>query len=70
MIVPKPSATLGYPKEVIHGLNGNHLTITKFGSKEDPNFITVTTELRKVIAEIDKEAEAMKRETNALYNPK
>jgi hypothetical protein len=62
MIVPKNSATLGYPKEVIHGLNGNHLTITKFSSKEDPNFLTVSTELRKLVAEIDRETEALKRE--------
>jgi hypothetical protein len=68
MIVPKESATLRYPKEVIHGLNGNHLTITKFASKEDPNFLTVTTELRKVIAEIDKAVavETLNREENAL----
>jgi hypothetical protein len=65
MIVPKESATLRYPKEVIHGLNGNHLTITKFSSKEDPSFLTVTTELRKLITELDRDAESLKRESNA-----
>jgi len=57
MIVPKKSATLGYPKEVRHGLNGDHLTIAKYSSKDDPNFQTVTIELQKLVAKIVEEAE-------------
>ena len=57
MIVPKKSATLRYPKEVRHGLNGDHLTIAKYSSKDDPNFQTVTIELQKLVAKIVEEAE-------------
>jgi len=57
MIVPETSATLGYPKEIRHGLNGDHIGIAKYRSKNDPNFVTVCTELQKLVSEIMKEAE-------------
>jgi len=56
MIVPSTSATLGYPKEIRHGLNGDHIGITKYKSKNDPNYVTVSTELQKLVSEIVKEA--------------
>jgi hypothetical protein len=56
MIVPKASATLGYPKEIRHGLNGDHIGIAKYSSKNDPNFVTVCTELQKLVSKIVKEA--------------
>jgi hypothetical protein len=65
MIVPKKSATLGYPKEVTHGLNGDHLTIAKYSSKNDPNFLTITTELQKLVAKIVEEAEALRGTSEA-----
>lgn len=65
MIVPKKSATLGYPKEVRHGLNGDHLTIAKYSSKDDPNFQTVTIELQKLVAKIVEEAETLRGASEA-----
>jgi len=56
MIVPETSATLRYPKEIRHGLNGDHIGITKYSSKNDPNYITVSTELQKLVSKIVKEA--------------
>jgi len=52
MIVPESSATLGYAKEITHGLNGNHLEIAKFSSKNDPNFATISNELRELVSNI------------------
>lgn len=58
MVVPESSATLEYPGEIRVGLNGNHLTIAKYGSKNETNFATVATTLHKLIGEISREAEA------------
>jgi hypothetical protein len=58
MVVPEYSATLQYPGESRTGLNGNHLTIAKYSSKRDPNFITVATILHKLVAEMINEVEA------------
>jgi len=55
MIVPQPSATLGYPKEIRHGLDGDHFGIAKYSSKDDPNYLTVSTELHELITKIRKE---------------
>jgi hypothetical protein len=65
MIVPKKSATLGYPKEARHGLNGDHLSIAKYSSKDDPNFQTVTIELQKLVAKIVEEAETLRGASEA-----
>jgi len=58
MIVPEFSATLGYLKEVRHGLNGDHIGIAKYSSKLDPNYGTVCTELRKLVSKIVEESKA------------
>ena len=55
MIVPEQSATLGYPKEIRHGLNGDHIGLAKYRSKKDPNYVTVSTELHELITKIRKE---------------
>jgi hypothetical protein len=55
MVVPEYSATMEYPGMLKAGLNGNHLTIARYSSRRDPNFITVSTELHKLISEIIKE---------------
>jgi len=55
MIVPERSATLGYPKEIRHGLDGDHIGIAKYSSKDDPNYLTVSTELHELITKIRKE---------------
>jgi hypothetical protein len=60
MIVPKRFATLGFPKEVRHRLNGDHHAIAKYSSKNDPNYLTVTTELQKLVAKIVEEAEVLR----------
>ena len=65
MIVPETSATLGYPKEVRHGLNGDHLGIAKYRSKNDPNYGTVSTELQKLVSKIVKEATASRTPSEA-----
>jgi hypothetical protein len=52
------SATLGYPKvEIRHGLNGDHIGIAKYSSKNDPNYQIVSTELHKLVSKIAEEAE-------------
>ena len=48
MIVPKESATIGLNEERISPLNGNHLEIVKFYSKEDVNFIRVAGNISKL----------------------
>lgn len=58
MIVPENSATLGYPNEITHPLNGDHMGIAKYGSKLDPNYGVVSTELHKLVSTIRLEAEA------------
>lgn len=62
MIVPRTSATLGFPKEITHDLNGNHLGIAKYSSKKDPNFVTVSTELQKLVSKIVKEVEGLSQD--------
>ena len=58
MIVPMRSATLGYPQEIRHGLNGDHLTIAKYKSKNDPNYVTVSEELKTLVKKIVEKAES------------
>jgi hypothetical protein len=52
MVVPQDSATLGYPSEGRYPLNGDHLTIVKFGSKEDGNYRTILSELQELVREL------------------
>jgi hypothetical protein len=66
MVVSEFSATLEYPGELKAALNGNHLTIAKYSSKRDPNFITVATTLHKLVIEIVDEAEASLVASEAL----
>jgi len=66
MVVPEYSATLDYPGEIRVGLNGNHLTIAKYSSKRDPNFITVTTELHKLVMKIVNEADGLPAASDVL----
>lgn len=63
MIVPEHSATLGYPKEIRHGLNGDHIGIAKYLSKNDPNYLTVSGELQELVTKIRKEMEVPRTET-------
>jgi hypothetical protein len=58
MVVPEYSATLGYPDEDRVALNGNHLTIAKYPSKRDPNFVKIATRLHGLVAKIAKDAVA------------
>jgi hypothetical protein len=59
MIVPESSATLGHADEITHGLNGDHFRIAKFSSKNDPNFVTISTELRKLVSKIVAKADVL-----------
>jgi hypothetical protein len=52
MVVPEYSATLEYPGELRVGLNGDHLTIAKYRSIRDPNFVKIANALRKIVANI------------------
>jgi hypothetical protein len=52
MIVPEFSATLEYPGETRVGLNGDHLSIAKYRSKKETNFVTVANTLRKLVRDI------------------
>jgi hypothetical protein len=63
LVVQEFSATLEYPGEVRVGLNGNHLIITKYGSRNDPKFVT---ELHKLVAEHVKEASVAPSSTGKL----
>ena len=58
MVVPESSATLEYPGETSVALNGNHLTIAKYRSKRETNFVIVATTLHKLVVEIINEAVA------------
>ena len=48
VIVSKDSATLGFPRERSSPLNGNHLEISKFYSKEDDNYVRVARNISKL----------------------
>jgi hypothetical protein len=61
MMVPESSATLGYPNEITHGMNGDHFGIAKYSSKDDPNFVTISTELHKLVSKLVAEADVPRR---------
>ena len=52
VIVPKDSATLGFPGERTSALNGNHLEIAKYSSKEDDNFVRVSGNIARLVQKI------------------
>jgi hypothetical protein len=58
MVVPEYSATLGFPDEDSVALNGDHLSIAKYSSKKDPNFVKIATRLHRLVAEFAKATEA------------
>jgi hypothetical protein len=57
MVVPEYSATLGFPDEDRVALNGDHLSISKYSSKKDPNFVKIATRLHRLVAELAKATE-------------
>jgi hypothetical protein len=65
MVVPEYSATLGFPDEDRVALNGDHLTIAKYSSKRDPNFVKIATRLHRLVAELEKDADAQQAEAVA-----
>jgi hypothetical protein len=51
---------LGFLGEKASALNGNHLEIAKFPSKEDDNYIRVASHIRDIVRAVtEKEIEAM-----------
>ena len=52
VIVPKDSATLGFPGERASALNGNHLEIAKYSSKVDDNFVRVSENIARLVQKI------------------
>jgi WD40 repeat protein len=48
MVVDKPNAVLGYPKETSTPLGANHHNVCKFTSTDDPNYVSVIGALRSV----------------------
>ena len=55
LIVDKDLATLGYSNERTAYLNANHREVVKFGSKADPNYLTVRNSLASAIHSLSKE---------------
>ena len=51
-IVPKNSATLGYPGERASALNANHVEIAKYSSKIDNNFVRVSENIARILHKI------------------
>ena len=49
MIVNRESSILGYPREHSVPLNADHHTVSKFKSKEDPNYRSVVSVLKTVL---------------------
>jgi hypothetical protein len=62
MVVPEDSATLGFPDEDRVPLNGDHLTIAKYSSKKDPNFVKIATRLHRLVAALVKDAKVQQAE--------
>ena len=62
LIVDKDLATLGYSNERTAYLNANHREVVKFGSKDDPNYLTVRNSLASAIHGLTKENSLRRRE--------
>lgn len=56
MIVHKDSATLGLPNEKSSGLNGNHMEIAKYPSKNHDNYVRVSGNIGKMVSKIREDA--------------
>lgn len=52
--MPATSASLGLPNEKISSLNGNHLEIAKYRTKEDNNYTRVSGNIAKMVAKLTK----------------
>jgi hypothetical protein len=63
IIVPRYSAEMGLPDERCVPLNGNHLEIAKYLSREDNNFKTVAGRITVLIQSIEG------RQASELANP-
>jgi hypothetical protein len=55
---------LGLPDEKASALNGNHLEIAKFSSKDDDNYNRVAAHIVKIV-----KVETEKKEIGAMYVP-
>ena len=64
LIVDKDLATLGYSNERTAYLNANHREVVKFGSKDDPNYLTVRNSLASAIHSLTKENSRRRREVD------
>jgi WD40 repeat protein len=49
IVVPKDSATLGYPNERTTYLNANHREVCKFANEEDPNYLAIRNSLASAL---------------------
>jgi len=47
--VPKDSGTLGFPGERTAPLNGDHLQIAKYSSRNDDNYIKVAGNIKRLV---------------------
>ena len=50
LILQKDSSTLGYPREISNPLDADHQTVSRYSSKQDPNYISVRDILRYLVA--------------------
>lgn len=64
LIVDKDLATLGYSNERTAYLNANHREVVKFGSKDDPNYLTVRNSLASAIHSLTRENSLRRREVD------
>lgn len=62
-IVTKESAVLGYPKERVCLLNGDHRSICKFSSPSDPNYISLT----EAFASMNKELAVKRMRLSSIH---
>ncbi|KAF5010443.1 hypothetical protein FDECE_3412 [Fusarium decemcellulare] len=52
MVVDRESAIIGAANEHVHPLNADHMTVCKFESPEDPNYILIKNSLAKAVEDI------------------
>lgn len=60
------SSSLDDPRERAETLQGDHRNMTKFWGPEDPNYLKVSGELRRIIAIIQHELVSRKEEQTIL----
>ena len=51
-VVPIDAAALGFQDEARYPLNGDHLSIVKFGSRNDQNYQKIATELQTLVQDM------------------